>query len=325
MARPELSEIAEILAASQRILVLTHIAPDGDAIGSLLGLGWLLREQGKQVALVDADPVPPELRYLPGVEAIGSMPPPWSWDAVVALDASDTPRLGPAYQPQTFDGAPVIAIDHHVTNLYFARYNWVDPSAAATAQIIVHLADAWGVPISTPAAVCLLTGLVTDTRGFRTSNVTVDVMATAMRLMESGANLADISERTLNYKPFASIRLWGPALDQVQLRGQVIWTRVTHGMRARVGAPDGSDSGLVSFLLSAPEAHIAAVFTEKPDGRIEVSLRAKPGYKVSDVALKLGGGGHPLAAGCTVDGPLAAAEERVLPMLLAAASSQTEG
>jgi bifunctional oligoribonuclease and PAP phosphatase NrnA len=317
MPSPSLSEIAGVLAASRRILMFTHVSPDGDAIGSLLGLGWLLREQGKDVTMVDADPVPPELLFLPGVERIANQPPEGPWDVIVALDASDIPRLGSPFQPARLNGAPLITIDHHVTNLRFGAYNWVDPSAAATAQIIVHLADAWGIPITKPAAICLLAGLVTDTRGFRTSNVTIDVLATAMRLMESGADLAEISERTLNYKPLAAIRLWGPALEQLQVRGPVIWTHVTRAMREQVQAPDGSDSGLVSFLLEAPEASIAAVFTEKPNGRVEVSLRARPGLNIADVALALGGGGHPQAAGCSVDGPLAEAEVRIIPLLLA--------
>lgn len=310
-----LNEIAAVLTRSRRILAFTHIAPDGDAIGSLLGFGHLLSSLGKEVSLVDADPIPAELQSLPGAAQILTQRPTGPWDAIVALDASDTPRLGPVFDPTAFADAPIIVIDHHVTNLQFGSHNWVDPNAAATAQIIVHLADAWGVPLSQEAAVCLLTGLVTDTRGFRTSNVTIDVLATAMRLMQSGANLAAIAERTLDYKPLASIRLWGPVLAEVRLDHEVIWTHVTLEMRSQAGAEGERDSGLVSFLLSAPEANISAVFTEKPDGRVEVGLRSRPGFDVAAVALSLGGGGHPQASGCTIAGPLPAAEERVLAAL----------
>lgn len=310
-----LTEIAAILERSCRVLVFTHIAPDGDAIGSLLGFGHLLAARGKLVSLVEADPIPAELQSLPGAAQIVAAPPAGPWDAVVALDASDTPRLGPVFDPGGFGNTPIVVIDHHITNLQFGTYNWVDPSAAATAQIVVHLADAWGIPIGEDAAVCLLTGLVTDTRGFRTSNVTVDVLGTAMRLMQSGANLAAIAAQTLDYKPLASIRLWGPVLADVRLDGDIIWTHVTLAMRRETGAENERDSGLVSFLLSAPEANISAVFTEKPDGRVEVGLRSRPGFDVASVALSLGGGGHPQASGCTIDGPLPAAEERVLALL----------
>jgi phosphoesterase RecJ-like protein len=276
--------------------------------------------------------MPPELAFLPGADQILTTPPAGPWDLIVAMDSSDIRRLGQAIPAGLPTCAPILNLDHHITNMRFGAFNWVDPSAAATAQIVVNLVDALqaampSAPVHLPpeAATCLLTGLVTDTRGFRTSNVTLDVMNTAMRLMERGADLAAIAERTLDYRPLGVIRLWGPALDAVQVDGLVIWTRVTQAMRARVGAPNGSDGGLVSFLLNAPEASISAVFSEKTDGRVEVSLRARPGYDVSGVALALGGGGHPQASGCTVDGPLSEAEARVLAALRQVARGPAEG
>jgi phosphoesterase RecJ-like protein len=268
------------------------------------------------VSLVCADSVPTSYRFLPGAASIAKDASAGGWDAVVALDASDTQRLGSPFRPTEYGDAPVINLDHHVTNLYFGQLNYVDTTAAATAQIIVELADALGRPLMPEAATCLLTGLVTDTLGFRTGNVTPTVMATALRLMQAGANLAEITEHTLNYKPLGIIRLWGPALAEMQLDRHVLWTRITREMRARVGAPENGDNGLVSLLLSASEANVAAVFSEKSDGQVEVSLRARPGYDVAGVALHLGGGGHPQAAGCTLPGPIAAAEERVLSLLL---------
>ena len=307
-----LSEIIRLLQGSQHVLMFTHVSPDGDAIGSLLGLGWLLQGQGKATTLVDADPVPAELRHLPGAGQIIAEPPRARWDAVVALDASDAQRLGPSFHPTEYGDAPIIVIDHHITNQRFGAFNLIEPAAAATAQVLVQLADAWPVPITQPAATCLLAGLVTDTRGFRTSNVTIEVMATAMRLMEDGANLAEIAERSLDYKPLGLMRLWGLALAGVQVDGRIIWTQITQAMRDQVQALNGNDGGLVSFLLNAPEANVAVVFSEKRDGRVEVSLRSRPGFDVSGLALDLGGGGHPQAAGCSITGPLADVEARVL-------------
>jgi phosphoesterase RecJ-like protein len=250
---------------------------------------------------------------------------------VAGLDASDPARLGQAWRQSTGgeeDGrprvgeAPTVVIDHHVTNVMFGTLNWVDTRAAATSQVIVHLADALGAPLDRSAATCLLTGIVTDTRGFRTSNTTLDVMRTSTRLIEAGADLADITERALNYKPYNVMRLWGPALERVRLERQVIWTSITQAIRAAVSAGDTGDSGLVSFLVDAPEAHVSAVFNEKPDGKIEIGFRSKPGYDVSALALSLGGGGHPQASGCTIAGPLAEAEARVLPLLFAAAAKK---
>ena len=219
------------------------------------------------MTLACADPVPAQFQWLPGANEIISAPPAGPWDVVVGLDASDGARLGSPFRPADFGAAPIVVIDHHVTNLRFGTLNYVDPSAVATSQIVVDLADALGAPIGQEAATCLLTGLVMDTLGFRTSNVTPQVMAVAMRLMEAGANLAEITERALNHKPLSSLRLWGQALANVQINGRVVWASITRQMREQVGAPLNGDGGLVNQLINAPEAVIAAVFSETAEGR----------------------------------------------------------
>ena len=171
-----LAEIAAILREARRVLAFCHVNPDGDALGAMLGLGWLLRPDRSlktcQVSCVCADPVPAKLAFLPGAEQITTAPPPGPWDVVVALDSSDAKRLGEPFRPADFAPAPIIVIDHHITNLRFGDLNYVDTSAASTSEIVVALADALAAPISREAAVCLLTGVVTDTLSFRTSNVT---------------------------------------------------------------------------------------------------------------------------------------------------------
>ena len=239
----------------------------------------------------------------------------------MTLDASDPRRLGDPFRPETYGDAPIIVIDHHITNLHFGDLNYVDPTAAATAQIMVALADALPTPISHAAAVCLLTGLATDTLGFRTSNVTPQVMQTAVRLMETGADLSVLISRTLAARPVSAMKLWGLALANLQHTGRVVWTAVSNDMRARAGEPADGESGLVSFIMGTPEADVAAVFSETPEGAVEISLRAHPGFDISQLALELGGGGHPQASGCTLAGPLTAAQERVVPMLIALAAA----
>jgi bifunctional oligoribonuclease and PAP phosphatase NrnA len=299
---------------------MCHIAPDGDAIGSLLALSWLLKAlppgHERQVTLACADGVPVQFNFLPGYEEILSDPPSQPWDAIVAVDSSDARRLGACYRPDEYGDAPVLVLDHHATNLNFGTRNYVDPSAAATAQVIVDLADALRAPIGPEAATCLLTGLVTDTLSFRTSNVTPGVLYVAARLMEAGANLYGITERALTQKPLNVMRLWGLALTALRQEKGVVWTLITREMRVQANAPDTGDGGLASFLISAAEAKVAAVLSEKADGEVEIGLRACNGLDISRLALALGGGGHPQAAGCTIPGPLAAAEARLLPLLL---------
>lgn len=314
-----LIEAAALLRGAPRVLAISHIAPDGDAIGSLLGFGWILQRAGiggQALVLACADPVPDQYQWLPGADTIVAAPRELPWDVVVGLDASDPQRLGAPFRSAARGNTPVVVLDHHVTNLGFGTLNCVDTAAVATSQMVVGLADELGVALDRNVATCLLTGIVTDTLGFRTNNVTPAVMAVAMRLMQAGASLSEVTERTLNHKPLATLRLWGLALADVRLQDRVAWARTTQAMRDQVAAPRIGDGGLVSQLINAPEAVVAAVFSETPEGRVEIGFRSKAGHDVSKVALSLGGGGHPQASGCTIDGPIEAAEARVVPMLL---------
>ncbi len=308
------SRILALIEKADRILVITHISPDGDAIGSLLGLGWALRALGKRPTLVCADPVPQPFYFLPGHQDIVREAKD-SFDLVIGLDASDPQRLGPPWQRVQEMDVPTIVIDHHVTNLYFGSVNWVDTTAAATAEMIYELIEELGAPLDLKTAQCLLCGVVTDTRGFRTSNTTPRSLAIATRLMEAGADLNLVTDQALNRKPLAVLRLWGMALPRMQLRGRILWSVVTRKMREETGVNDNGDGGLVNVLVSANEADIAVVFTERENNKIEVGMRAKPGFDVSQVALALGGGGHPQAAGCVIQAPLEEAQERVLAAL----------
>jgi phosphoesterase RecJ-like protein len=237
----------------------------------------------------------------------------------VALDASDDKRLGKAFSQEQFGTAPLAVVDHHATNPGFGELNWIDPTAAATALLIIELADQMNTPISQEAATCLLTGIVTDTRGFRTSSVNRRVMASAERLMALGADLPGIAQRTLDHRPLGRIRLWGQALAVVQSRDGVIWTEITRSMRKATEADEGGEGELASFLLGEPNSYVSVVFSENADGGIDLGLRARPGHDVSEVAAALGGGGHPQASGCTVEGRLADVRERALALLFGSA------
>jgi phosphoesterase RecJ-like protein len=302
--------IHDLILPAERILLVTHVAPDGDAIGSLLGLGWLLRAQRKQLTMACADPVPEIYDWLPGSDEVvrqGS----GRYDLVISLDCSDQRRMGWAYEDR-MAAAPLLNIDHHVTNTRFGTVNWVDPSSAATAQMLLNLADALGWELTRPIAVCLLNGLVTDTRSFRTSNVDIAAFQAALQLMEAGASLSEITRRALEQRPLASVRLWGQAIDGLHLQDGVLWTEVTHAMRQYWALGEDGDSGLTNFLSGVREASVVVVFTERKNGTVDVGMRAVPGYDVAQVALRLGGGGHPLAAGCTLEGDLVQVRQQVL-------------
>jgi phosphoesterase RecJ-like protein len=305
-----LHSIRDLILTSRRVLLVTHVAPDGDAIGSLLGLGWLLRGLGKELTMACEDRVPETYNWLPGQdEVVCEVRGPF--DLVLSLDCSDKRRMGPLYNNALL-GLPLLNIDHHVTNTMFGTVNWVDPASVATTQMILTLAEEVGWELTEPVAICLLTGIVTDTRSFRTSNVDSAALGAALRLMEAGASLRDITRRALEQRPLASVRLWGQAIERAQLQNGVLWTEVTRTMRDRWGLDEDGDSGLSNFLSGVREARVVIVFTERDDGTIDVGLRAMPGLDVAQVALELGGGGHPQAAGCTMEGSLPQVRRLVL-------------
>jgi phosphoesterase RecJ-like protein len=308
----------EAVDAAQTILVVTHIKPDGDAIGSLVGLANALRERGKLVdAAVDGG-VPLPFLFLPGADLVKPSLNAGDWDLMISVDASDEERIGLAGQHGMVHSKKVINLDHHPTNTGFGDVALVAPEAVSATEVIFNWLHDMGHPISPEVAVPLLTGLVTDTIGFRTSNVVPATMAVAQQLMEAGASLADIVQRTLVRKPYSTIALWRESLQSVVLRDSVISATITRADLKKAHLPDVTDSGLVGLLIAVEEASIAVVFKEMADGRIEISLRSKPGFDVSQVAYSLGGGGHRQASGATIDGPLEAAQARVMPLLQAA-------
>lgn len=305
-----MTRIGELVLQARRVLVVTHVAPDGDAIGSLLGLGGLLRRQVQEVTLVCEDGVPDTQSWLPGSAEIARAGV-GTYDLIFVVDCSDLRRMGhPA--DEALSGVPLVNIDHHVTNTLFGTVNWVDPGAASATQMVLTLAEHLGWPVDADVATSLLAGLITDTQSFRTSNVDAAAMQAALRLMAAGASLNDVSRRMLGQRPLAMVRLWGDALRSLELDGDVLWVEVTRAMRERWALSENGISGLTNLLASVREPSVVLVFTERDDGTVDVGMRAVPGFDVAQVALRLGGGGHPQAAGCTLAGDLADVRAKVL-------------
>lgn len=316
----DLAEITSLIDCHDNILCVSHVGPDGDAVGSLLGMAWMLRHLGKRATPALQDPVPDNLATLPGADAV--IAPDQvadDYDLIVCLDASSADRMGKVFRPSDHADIPLLVIDHHVTNTYFGDLNWVAPEYASTCQMLVYLADALDIPLTEALAECLLTGVVTDTLCFRTSNTDANVLEAAMRLMQGGADLAAITAQTLNRRPFSLVTLWGSVLSTVQLENGVIWAKVSREQFAASGYESTNELNLSSLLVSTIEADLSATFAEKADedGQpvVECSFRAKPGFDVATLAFSLGGGGHPPASGCTLPGSLDDVSHRVVGLL----------
>lgn len=308
-------EAAVLLGGATNVVIVTHVNPDGDAIGSLLGLAWAFRQIGRRVTLAVDGGVPEQFQFLPGAGDVLSQLNGVSADLVVAVDCGDESRMGQVGAAAVAGGVPLINLDHHVTNTRFGTANLVDPGTVASAEGIFNWLPRLNVSLDETIATCLLTGLVTDTLCFRTHNVTAEVLGKAQRLMAAGASLSDITQRTMMRKPYAALHLWALVMPTIHLEDGVIWAVIDRQARRTADYTGDGDGGLVSLLVSADEAVVAVVFREQDDGRVELGLRAVPGFDVSGVAAALGGGGHPLASGATIDGPLSAAVERTLTLL----------
>lgn len=301
----------ELFKRYNKIFVAAHIVPDGDCLGSALGLTWALRKIGKTVTVTCNDHVSNSFMYLAGFsELVPKVP--TDEELLVFVDGSAADRFGPAYDPKLFNGRPVLAIDHHVTNEHFAPINFIDTHSASTAEIIYRFLQALNIPVDLSIAQCLLTGIITDTLGFRTANTTVDTLRTATALMEAGASIPDIVERSFNQVPMPNLRLRGHVFNDATLDGVILWAQIPLKLLRELGVNGNGTSGIINQLLSVDTAKIAVLFTEKDNGKIDVGFRSRVGYDVSVIAARLGGGGHKQAAGALVDGPLDKARERVL-------------
>ncbi|MHB1317283.1 MAG: DHH family phosphoesterase [Anaerolineae bacterium] len=308
------AEMALAISKYQRILIVSHVDPDGDTVGSALGLAWALRALGREVVLACQDPIPDEVAFVPGVAdyqryATGGE------EVVIAVDASDLRRMGDVYQSETMAALPLLVIDHHVSNNGFGTLNLIE-DASSTAEIILKVIDALGISVDQTVATCLLTGVITDTQGFRTSSTTSDSLDVAQRMVRAGADIVDIANQAFNRRSLAMLSLWGRALAAAELRGGVVWTELPLAWLPDGHANGQMGSGLANLLNTVREASVAALFTEQGDGLIDVSLRAKPGHDVSRVATEFGGGGHAPAAGCQVPGELRVVREAILASLV---------
>jgi phosphoesterase RecJ-like protein len=301
-------QAGEWIAAAQRCLVVCHIRPDGDAVGSLLGLGLALQAAGKQVQMVSEEGVPPACRGLVGVEQVRRSAQ-GEFDLIIVVDSSDLERTGSVLAGSR---QPDICIDHHATNSMFAKINLVDIKAVAAAEMIAALLPAWGLTITQGVAAALLTGIVTDTIGFRTANVTPHALRLSAGLMEAGADLAEIYRRSLVDRSFEALRLWGEGLSRLERSGRLVWTTLALEDRQVAGYPGRDDADLVNLLSAVEGADIAMIFIEQPNGRVKVSWRAQPGFDVSQIALMLGGGGHAAASGAELTGSLSNVRDTVL-------------
>lgn len=299
--------IQERLSRAERVFITSHVRPDGDAVGSLLGLGLVLQASGRTVQMALRDGAPENMLHLTGSQQIVTSPA-GDFDTFIVLDSGDLKRVGQEFASRK----PDIQIDHHLTNTQFGVLNLVEPEAVATSAILAENLPGWGFPITQDAASALLTGILTDTMGFRTSNMNSRALRVAAELVDLGANLPGLYFKALISRSIEAARYWGMGLSSLQQRDRLIWATLRAADRQAVGYNSLDDADLTNLLSSISDGDIAVLFIEHAPDLIKVSWRSRPGWDVSQIAEQFGGGGHAAAAGAEIPGTLEVVQALVL-------------
>jgi phosphoesterase RecJ-like protein len=311
--RSDLQKIVTALQSTASVAILSHIHPEGDTIGSALGCHLTLKALGKEVATFNPDPVPKNLRGLPGAgEVIQTDRLLRSFDCYLAVDATDPGRLG-GLLSGVATGSLVINIDHHITNTRFGTYNWVDPEAAATGEMIYHLIEEMGTPLSREIATNLYVAILTDTGSFHYANTTPRALRVAAALIEAGVVPQKVADLLFDQREVEELLLLGTLLTKMQLSsdGVVAWMEVTQQMLEQEGLAKDALEGLINYPRSIKGVAVALLFKEEAQETVRISLRSKGDVDVAAVAKAFQGGGHKNAAGCTLIGSLPEVRERV--------------
>ncbi len=303
------ASIKRRLGEAEEILITGHIRPDGDAIGSMLGFGLVLLDAGKNVQMVLPDGLPKSFRHLEGSELIKKKAE-GSIDTFIVVDCADFARV---HEDLQVLGIPAINIDHHITNEKYAELNLVEADSVATTSILVEHLPAWGLEISSRAAAALLTGLITDTLGFRTNNMNPKALRQAADLMELGLDLPELYYRAQISRSFKAARYWGAGLATLERDGQMVWATLSLEDRKVVEYHGNDDADLINILSAIEGSPVALIFVEQSQGKVKVSWRSRNvDWDVAKVAAEFGGGGHRAAAGAMIEGSLNEIKPRVL-------------
>jgi phosphoesterase RecJ-like protein len=321
---PALVEAAlSMIVPAQRIALLAHEHPDGDCIGSALGFAHILRQLGKTCVPVCADSAPRTLSFLPGIDTLQRTLGDESFDLVIALDASELRRFGSIYEQHRafLEQVPILNIDHHINTSGCGRVNIIDPQAAATAEILVLFQQQAKLPLNYDAALCLLTGLITDTSSFQFTNTTPRAMEIGAVLLRAGAIPETVVQPIYRTRPMTQERFQAMIIlnAHTACNGRLIWSQGTDAMLVAAGATPDMDENSSGMLRDIEGVEVAAFFKNYGDPTTtRLSLRAAAPYNAADICYRLSngeGGGHARAAGATFHMPIEEATAMVVAAL----------
>jgi len=312
-------QMIDILKNTKNLLITGHQDPDGDCIGSMLGIYYAFDGKNKSWQLVLQDEMPVYLNFLPGFAEIKSpqdivVKP----DAVLLLDCAEAKRAGANFLDGYVGKVPFYAIDHHPAQDCACDFTIIEDEASATGEICAAIIEEAGMPYNQEIAMALYSAIVSDTACFRYLNTTPRCFEIAARLLESGIDLETVRINLFENNSLASMHMLAVALQNLEVSkdGLVAWMKVDQASKQLYKAKDGDLSKIINYALSIQGVKIGVFFQEK-EGEVKVGLRSRRGYSVDGIARSFGGGGHIMAAGCTLAGTLDEAYKQVLPAIYA--------
>ncbi|SJZ31748.1 DHH family phosphoesterase [Selenihalanaerobacter shriftii] len=303
-------------------LLTSHVSPDGDSIGSLLGLKYLLEPYAKEIDIILADPVPEYLRFLNGTddihlyEELDFKMNKKDYDLYFTLDCGTLERIGEVQQLISAD-EKIINIDHHGDNNEYGVYNYVDSTVSATGELIYNLAIELGSNYQVDFGMAITTAIITDTGNFKYSNTSSETHRIIADMLELGVDTQKIIKQVYGTESYSSLRLKGEALNNLQIAAQqqIAWISINQETLDHLGATWEDTEGLVNYPRSLKDVEVGILFKEVGFNKTRVSFRSNTYFPVDEFAHEFGGGGHSRAAGCTIQLPLIEAEELVIDKL----------
>jgi len=317
MKKNNLDRVKRLLLRSERIVLTTHVHPDGDGISAELALHRFLSAMGKTVRVVNRHPVPELFAFLPGVDKIEvgvELPP--GVDLVVVLDCGGLERTGLA--PAGEERPSVVVIDHHLTDDHEGDVRLLDADASATGELVYYvlreLEEVGETRIDHPTALCLYTSIFTDTGSFRYSNTTPEALAVASHLVSYGIDTWAVAEQVYESRSYGTLQLLARFLTTVgvSVRGRFAWGTIRQSFYQATGTREEHTDGFVNYARSIRGVEVALLFREEGEETVKVSMRSKGKVNVAALAETFGGGGHHNAAGCVLKGTLTEVRGNVL-------------
>jgi phosphoesterase RecJ-like protein len=312
-------EIAAVLRRAKRIGVACHVRPDADAIGSIVGFAQSMKLAGKEVLLFSEDMVPENIKFLPGSDTVQqSDGADYSLDVFVALDTATKERLG-VHTNATLKNVPVLVnIDHHGTNPSYGHLNLIDTASPSCAEIVYELLTSQNFPTNDTVRENLYAGMNTDTGSFQYSGTTARTHRIVAEMIDAGLNTSAICTQLYDHQPARRLHLLRSLLNEMEFSdsGRIASWKLTLETLRKVEAQPGDTENLIDVMRSVDGVFAAVIIEELPDGKIRISSRSKDArVNVSKVCAEFGGGGHPMAAGARMSGPIASAATRFLTAL----------